>query len=99
MDTQPPADRENDVKSAYPEVFTGLDKLEGYKAHVHVDPDITLVAQPLHRDPGPLQHSQMPQAPWSRLHVDLCGPLPYHPQAKAEVEWFNATTMKAIRTK
>lgn len=67
MDTQPPADRENDVKSAYPEVFTGLDKLEGYKAHVHVDPDITLVAQPLHRDLGPLQHSQMPQAPWSSL--------------------------------
>eukprot|EP00057_Strongylocentrotus_purpuratus_P018611 XP_011673085.1 PREDICTED: bromodomain-containing protein 4B-like [Strongylocentrotus purpuratus] len=50
MQFSPPADRENYLKSAYPEVFTGLDKLEGYTAHVHVDPDITLVAQPPHCD-------------------------------------------------
>lgn len=41
----------DDLEASYPECFTGLGKLKGYQAKVHIDPDIKPVAQPVRRIP------------------------------------------------
>ncbi|XP_063965770.1 uncharacterized protein K02A2.6-like [Lytechinus pictus] len=71
MDTQPAA---GDIKSAYPEVFTGFGKLEGYKAHVHVNPDVKPVAQPPRRIPFHLR-SKVEEKLQELLEKDIIEPV------------------------
>ena len=51
IDDRPPPRDSSDLKLAYPEVFAGFGKLPDYKVHVHIDPNVTPVAQPARRIP------------------------------------------------